>query len=411
MQRSLLFVAILTASLLASSTAEAGWGHRGCGWGGYRSVGWGGFRSVGWNSCGWGGGWGGGWNSCGWGGSRWGGWNSGWCGPGVGLSVGYCPPVFSYNYCSPAFGGGYCAPGYFVAPRTVGFYRFYGSTYNPNANFALVNSRPATAPAGDAISPVVVRRLLDMDRDELLAALRTPPADRGGLVETTITLDRGTARSSSAVVGLAPGGADVAADSTRARPTRFSNPVQRQKAVQLLTAGDKLYREMQYHSALQRYKQAARTAPDLAEAYWRQGHALIATGNYSLASGAFKRALAIDPSIERGGFVLDDLYGDALVAKTAHIEGLAGWAIERTGSSDPYFVMGVTLWFDGQQERSGKFLAKASELAGMTGSYLAAFESGPPTPPAPGLFAPDDVRPLVEAAPPAGLPVSAEVEI
>jgi tetratricopeptide (TPR) repeat protein len=409
MQRSLLLVAILTASLLASSTAEAGWGHRGCGWGGY--------RSVGWNSCGWGGGWGGGWNSCGWGGgwggSRWCG--PSWCGPSIGLSVGYCPPVFSYNYCSPALGGGFCAPGYFVAPRTVGFYRFYGSTYNPNANFAtlgidprLVDARPLGAPAADAISPVVVRRLLDMDREELLAALRTPPADRGGLVETTIKLDRGTARSSSAVVGLAPRGADVAADS---RGVRFSNAVQRQKAAQLLATGDKLYREMQYHSALQRYKLAAQTAPDLAEAYWRQGHALIATGNYGLASGAFKRALAIDPSVDRGGFVLDDLYGDALVAKTAHIEGLAGWAIERTGSSDPYFAMGVTLWFDGQQQRSEKFFAKASELAGMTGSYLAAFESAPPVPPAPGLFAPDDKRPLVDAAPPAGLPVSAEVEI
>jgi tetratricopeptide (TPR) repeat protein len=409
MQRSLLLVAILTASLLASSTAEAGWGHRGCGWGGHRGVGWGGYRSVGWNSCGW----------SGWGGSRWGGWNSGWCGPSVGLSVGYCPPVFSYNYCSPGFGGGYCAPGYLYAPRTVGFYQFYGSSYNPNANFAtlavdprLVDSRPAARPAGNAISPVVVRRLLAMDRDALLAALRTPPADRGGLVETTITLDRGTARPSSAVVGLAPGGADVASDMAADRAgVRISNAVQRQKAVQLLTAGDKLYREMQYHSALQRYKLAARTAPDLAEAYWRQGHALIATGNYGLASGAFKRALAINPSIDRGGFVLDDLYGDALVAKTAHIEGLAGWAIEQTGFSDPYFAMGVTLWFDGQQDRSGKFFAKASELAGMTGSYLAAFESGPPIPPAPGLFAPDDKRPLVDAAPPAGLPVIAEVEI
>ena len=40
------------------------------------------------------------------------------------------------------------------------------------------------------------------------------------------------------------------------------------------------------------YKLAASTAPDLAEAFWRQGHALVATHNYELAATAFKRAIA-----------------------------------------------------------------------------------------------------------------------
>ena len=131
----------------------------------------------------------------------------------------------------------------------------------------------------------------------------------------------------------------------------------------------------------------------MAEPYWRQGHALIATANFELAGGAFKRALALDPTITRDRFSLDQLYGPATIAKTGHLEDLAAWALDHPGSSEPYFLMGVTLHYDGQTDRAAKFFARAAEMAGAAGGYLAAFAPAA----VPGGLAPD-ARALVENA-------------
>ena len=135
------------------------------------------------------------------------------------------------------------------------------------------------------------------------------------------------------------------------RSLRIANPELRRRAERLLEVGDELFRAQNYHSALQRYKLAANLAPDLAEAYWRQAHALVATHNYELAPGVFKRAIALTDDLSRGGFQLDDLYGGAAMSKARHLDALAGWAMERDGSADAYFLLGVFLAYDGQGER------------------------------------------------------------
>jgi tetratricopeptide (TPR) repeat protein len=179
---------------------------------------------------------------------------------------------------------------------------------------------------------------------------------------------------------------------------RASSIEQRRKADQYLAQGDSLFREQRFHSALQKYKLAALAAPDMAEAFWREGHALVATSNFDLAASAFKRAIAIDPNVRRGGFTLDKLYATASMAKTAHIEQLAGWALEHAESSNAYFLMGVTLAYDGQAERAAKFFRRAADMSGVAGGHIAAFNS-----------APDVVFPAEKPA--AVVPVSAEVEI
>ena len=79
--------------------------------------------------------------------------------------------------------------------------------------------------------------------------------------------------------------------------------------------GGRAVRSQNYHSALQRYKLAASTAPDMPEALWRQGHALVATHNYELAATAFKRAVGLTEDLDRGGFRLSDIYGSANMTK------------------------------------------------------------------------------------------------
>jgi tetratricopeptide (TPR) repeat protein len=223
-----------------------------------------------------------------------------------------------------------------------------------------------------------VRNILNMSREELLAALRAPAA-----------------------AADAPGAPAIVAE--RRVAARWSNAEQRRKAEQYLATGDVLFREQKFHSALQRYKLASQTAPDMAEAFWRQGHALVATANYELAGGAFKRAIALDTDVSRGGFALDEIYGGAAMAKQAHLESLAGWALTRGDASEPYFLMGVQLQFDGQTERAAGFFDRAAELAGAGGEYLAAFAAEP---------AAADEAPVIEKKKAADeLAVSAPVEI
>src|SRR5262245_44371562 len=256
MRRILLAAAMLAATLAASMPAEAGHGH--CGWGGYHS----GYRGY----CGYGG-WGGGY--CGYGG--YGGYRScgyGW--GGIGLSIGYCRPFYGYSYYSPGYCyspsyiyGGYNIPRYY-SPTPIG-YGYYGSTSTGvNLNSLVLSPGPVADDqtrlgliAGQT-TPAQVLNLLNLKDSNLVADLRQrinlPRI--GALQETTITATKPVLNQ--------------------------SNIAQRRKADQQIATGDMLFREQKFHAALQRYKEASRLAPDMAETYWRQGHAMIATANFEL---------------------------------------------------------------------------------------------------------------------------------
>ena len=333
MRRLLAVLVLVLATLVFATPAEAGWRHWGGGWRGC-GVGWGG----GWRGCGWGGGWGG-WRGCGWG---------GW---GCGI------PVRSFNWCAPCGWDNGCGYGYSVGYPNIGYYAVNqpvgGYYYNPQANFVDYYGLSIYQPAEIAYGPQAVKQFVGLDRNFGLAPLREPPARLPllGLAE----------RRATALAGAKP-------------IVRVANPEFRRKAEKYLADGDALFRAQNFHSALQRYKLAANAAPDIAEAYWRQGHALIATGNYDLAGSAFKRAIALTDDTTRGGFQLTDLYGTAVLTKNGHLEALAGHALERSDSSDPFFLLGVFLTYDGQHERAEKFFARAADLAGISGGHIAAFE-------------------------------------
>ena len=367
MRRILLAAAVLVMALMAADAAWAQHGHHGHGHGGHGHHG--GHHHVGH----WGGGhhhhghWHGGYR--GYGGYGYGGY--GWSG--IGLSIGY-RPYWGYDYCYPGYGYGGYVPSYYY-PRSVGYYGYYGSVYNPQANFA-------------ATTPAAVLNLVQGQQDkqrliDLVQLNRARPANN-----------------------------EAAADAVANRPVvnvLGANIVQRRKAEQHIATGDVLFGEQKFQAALARYKTAAQLDPQMAEAYWRQGHALIATANYELAGGAFKRALALDPDTGRDGFSLARLYGDATITKTAHIESLAGWALEHAQSSEPYFLMGVTLHYDGQAERAAPFFARAAAMAGQAGGHVAAFKAAAPAEQAAPVVAPAAERAAHVPAP--EVPVFAATEI
>ncbi len=263
-------------------------------------------------------GWGGGYGGCGYGGCGYGGCGYGGWG---------CAPACGGCYCGGSAGGGYNGFGYgaWGASPFIRPYITLAPAYPPLVAIPSIRPPVATAQPSAAVS---------LSKSDLARVL-----------------------------------------------SRVSNVEARRKAERSLAEGDELFRAQNYHSALQRYKLAASTAPDLAQPQWRKGHALVATHNYDLAIAAFKRALELSPDGKRGAPKLDELYGAAAMTKTLHLESLAEWALGRTESSDAWFLVGITLYFDGQSDRAEKCFARATELDASSARSLAALRA--PHPPVP----------------------------
>jgi tetratricopeptide (TPR) repeat protein len=158
---------------------------------------------------------------------------------------------------------------------------------------------------------------------------------------------------------------------------RGSNPRAINLGWRFIGFGDARFSEQEYAEAYVRYKKAAQAAPVLADAYFRQGYALIALGRYELAATALKRGLEIDPGWAGSDFRNDDLYADHPQAKMAHLDALAQAAVEQPNDADLLFLVGVFLHFDGQTDRAKPFFRRAARIAGVGGDiHLRGFLEG-----------------------------------
>lgn len=137
--------------------------------------------------------------------------------------------------------------------------------------------------------------------------------------------------------------------------------------------GDALFARGKYAEANDRYRKAAEAAPQLADALFRQGFALTATGRYDLAVRAIKRGLALDPTWPESGFALDELYQGNAAAKGQHFDLLAAAAQKRPNDADLLFLVGVYFYFDGQAARAAPFFQLAAQLAGGNAEYIVPF--------------------------------------
>jgi hypothetical protein len=276
-------------------------------------------------------------------------------GPAVSWSAG--PGSFALSVGSPY--GGYSYYGAYPYPRHLdpwvygrsydGYVSPYGTYYSPQTGYVDHYLPPIHYPAELMYGPQAVRRFMGLDRVPVPAV---PPAI------------------------AAPAG--PAAEALPAPKVRASNAAARERAQHFLSAGDRLFREQKHHEALQRYKNAASAAPDVADAYFRQGFALVATNRFDLAAAAFRRGLTLEPNWAESLFRLDELYGDADLAKQAHIDALAGAALDAPEDADLMFVLGVVLHFDGQAERARRFFVRSRELAADGAPHLDGFLAGGP---------------------------------
>lgn len=170
---------------------------------------------------------------------------------------------------------------------------------------------------------------------------------------------------------------DEEEDEVAPRPhVRRANAAATARAREFLQIGDERFSAQQYLLAYQRYKKAAQAAPDLADAYLRQGLAQIALGRYAPAAECVKRGLALEPCLSGSKLRLDQLYGENRLAKTNHLERLAEAASNDPGNADLIFLVGIELFFDGQTARARPFFERAVDLGEDAGSLKHFLRSG-----------------------------------
>jgi tetratricopeptide (TPR) repeat protein len=198
----------------------------------------------------------------------------------------------------------------------------------------------------------------------------------------------GGERSSAARGGaLRPSPArDVPAEAKKPAAQRGTNAESIARARRFIALGDKMFGEGKYSDSYERYRMASQAAPGLADAYFRQGFALVASGRYETAAKALKRGLDLDANWPKSEFRLDSLYGAKGGDKRAQLDMLATAASQNPRDPDLLFLIGVFLHFDGQAERAKPFFERAAQLGGIEAKYLKAFDRPPGRQPADGPF-------------------------
>jgi tetratricopeptide (TPR) repeat protein len=197
--------------------------------------------------------------------------------------------------------------------------------------------------------PQAVRRFMGLDRVASPVVnhniIIAPPAADAGNVANRALADNGNA--------LVP----------PAHPRiRESNAQARERARQFIEFGDAQFNARNMVGAYDRYKKASEAAPDMAEPFFRLGHALADLGRYDQAAAAFRRGLSRRPDWPASGFRLAALYGDNLAARAAMFEALKHALDARPDDATALYVAAVQLFFDGQQEPARASFDRARKL-------------------------------------------------
>ncbi|HEX4150035.1 MAG TPA: tetratricopeptide repeat protein [Pirellulales bacterium] len=202
---------------------------------------------------------------------------------------------------------------------------------------------------------------------------------RGALLPPVLPPGRPPGIGGAALVQrVGPGAAGPAADRLAIRSgflRGISQESRHSRAALFIRFGDDHFRKQSYNEALQRYKDASKGSPELADPYFRQAFAWAAMSKYDQAAKALHRGLSLDAQWPAGDFQLKQLYGDNRLAKSAHWEAMAKAASGNPPAADLLLLLAVELYCDGQRDRSRAFFQRASALEPGDTSHIQAFLS------------------------------------
>jgi tetratricopeptide (TPR) repeat protein len=273
-------------------------------------------------------------------------WPGEWGGYGYNPYAGYGYP---YGYPSAYSYGGYQPYGYSGEyPSSYSPYLPYAPYYPYSPYYAFRS--PIFMPAGAMFGLGPIQRMMGVDH------WFNPPAAGGG---------------AGARADLGAGGRDPTrklnrdgAPDDKPLAERGTNSKATALAWRFIGFGDAHFGNQKYSDALDRYKKAAQSAPQVADAWFRQGLALAATGRYDAAVKTIKRGLEIKPDWAASDFSLNTLYGGDDAAKKAQLDAMAKAAEEQPANGDLMLLLGIHLHFDGQKDRAAPFFKRASEIGG-----------------------------------------------
>jgi hypothetical protein len=270
--------------------------------------------------------------------------------------------VSPYGYGAPAFYG-YASP-YIGHPYVYDVWPYYLDTgTGPLGPFVVP---PLYVPAEQlGFGPQAVRRFMGLDlvRPPVINNILVAPG--GGDVANAANRALGDNANANALIPPAP------------PRVRQSNPKARDRARQFVEFGDAQFRARNLAGAYDRYKKAAEAAPDLGEAWFRQGHVLADLGRYDQAATAFRRGLALRPDWPTGGFRLADLYGDNRAALASMFEAIEQALAARPANANAQYVAAVQLFFDGRLELARTAFQRALKLGEAASNIEPFLKSSP----------------------------------
>ncbi|OAI53347.1 hypothetical protein AYO47_04950 [Planctomyces sp. SCGC AG-212-M04] len=304
-----------------------------------------------------------------------GGWSYNGGGGYGGISIGIGVPYGGYGYGGyygpygyggaviPPYGYGYYPGGYVIPPSTAA----YG--YVPGPIFTAPPEATSILPAQP--QPLDVVNELEMRLNQANQNRPIPKADRLPVLKP-------------------------------------STPEQQQRSLRHMATADQQFKIGHYSGAALEYRRAITDAEDLPDNYFGLGYALAAQRRYDEAVQQWKYGLMLDSSWPTRGQTLTQLFGENnQLEKQALLNRAADYVRQDPRNPDRIFLLGVLVYFDGDQTSAKTLFESAARVAGNE-SWLTAFlgttkdqnvATAPPAkPPAPSIPTPPPARTVPPAA-------------
>jgi Tfp pilus assembly protein PilF len=145
-----------------------------------------------------------------------------------------------------------------------------------------------------------------------------------------------------------------------AEPSQAEPPAN--SAEQELRHGDGLFASRKHADALDHYIKAVEMSPQMADAWFRQGFAQSAEGEYALAAKSLRKAMELKPDWAGSSFRLATMYGNDTVGKRSRMTALYAAARRDPNDADVQFLIGAHLYFDGRADRAVQYFQHAEKL-------------------------------------------------
>jgi hypothetical protein len=287
-------------------------------------------------------------------------------------------PSYPYGYGNGSYSTyGYAPYGYYP-PGTLP----YGTGYPSSGSTSLNPSAGGTAAYG---SPYPYYRYPTLGAETSWGQPQGAAADAAnGNLYRSLVIGNGnrvnpglTNSSGSGQIGPGMGGGQFYPGKAAAvKPVIAAGGTGADLARRFISDGDAAFRNQRYNDALDRYRSAAQESPTLGDAWFREGFAFTALGNYDQAATAIRRGLAEQPSGADATFHLGDLYGSAGAQKQAILDKMTKASDAQPGNGDLAVLAGLHLYLDGKAVQAAPYLRRAARLATDAGvkSYLAKWQ-------------------------------------